>query len=361
MNIDEFIKQYYREFIPYKAKRWCYEDGILLKATLDLYNATNDDFYKNFILGYLDRFIDDDGVPLGYKKEEYSTDDVQSAFVLEFALNLTHKDKYQKAIDLFYKQLEEQPRCLCGNFFHKGRYPYQVWMDGLYMAQPFLVIEGLKRNNQAVLLDTLNQFKNVRKYLFDEKRHLYVHAYDEKRVMQWSNKLDGKSENSWSRACGWYLMALVDIIEILGVNSEISKELTKIYKEAIDGLIPYLDKEYTMLYQVIDAPNDKENYLETSGSSMMSYSLLKAYRLKIVDEGYGLLGDIMFNNITKKYLVKDTNGHYELNGICQVAGLDNEKRNGSKAYYYSEKICANEVKGVAPYFMAYSEILREKK
>ncbi len=359
--VEEFVKQYYKEFVPYKAKRWCYEDGILLKATLDLYNATKDDCYKDFILNYLDKFIDEDGNALGYPKSDYSTDDCQAAFVLPWAYDLTKKEKYKKAIDIFYSQLEEQPRCKCGNFFHKARYPFQVWMDGLYMAQPFYIIEGLKRGNDKVIEDTLSQFKNCRKYLYDEKRHLYVHAYDEQKIMQWASKVDGKSENSWSRACGWYMMALVDIIEILGKDHYASKELLKIYKECVDGLIPYLDKEYTMLYQVIDHPEDEKNYLETSGSAMMCYSLIKANRLGLIDDGYKILGNTMFNNITKKYLREDSPNHYALGGICQVAGLDNEKRNGTRAYYYSEKISENEVKGVAPYFMAYSEILKEGK
>ncbi len=229
------------------------------------------------------------------------------------------------------------------------------------MAQPFYIIEGLKRGNDKVIEDTLSQFKNCRKYLYDEKRHLYVHAYDEQKIMQWASKVDGKSENSWSRACGWYMMALVDIIEILGKDHYASKELLKIYKECVDGLIPYLDKEYTMLYQVIDHPEDEKNYLETSGSAMMCYSLIKANRLGLIDDGYKILGNTMFNNITKKYLREDSPNHYALGGICQVAGLDNEKRNGTRAYYYSEKISENEVKGVAPYFMAYSEILKEGK
>ena len=357
--IKEFVKQYFDEFVPYKAKRWCYEDGILLKAALDLYKSTNDEYFKDFILNYLDKFIDENGNALGYPKQEYSTDDCQSAFVLPWAYEVTKKEKYKKAIDIFYSQLQEQPRCKCGNFFHKLRYPYQVWMDGLYMAQPFYVIEGLKRNDISVIDDTLSQFRNVRKYLFDESRHIYVHAYDEQKVMQWSNKEDGKSANSWSRACGWMMMALVDIVEIFGKNNPNSKELIAMYKELIDGLIPYLDKEYTMLYQVIDHPNEEGNYLETSGSAMMAYSLLKACRLGVLDDGYGKLGEIMFNNITRKYLREDESGHYFLGGICQVAGLDNEKRDGSRKYYYSEKISENEVKGCAPYFMAYSEILRK--
>ncbi len=356
--IKEFITQYYLDFTPYKTKRWCYEDGILLKATLDLYRSTKDERYADFILDYLNTFINDDGYPLGYKMEEFSTDDVEPATVLFWAYDRTKSIKFKKAIDVFYEQLLDQPRCKCGNFFHKLRYPYQVWMDGLYMAQPFLVNYGLHFNHNNLIDDTIEQFLHVRKYLFDESRHLYVHAYDENKVMQWANKENGKSSNSWSRACGWMMMALVDIIELIGINDKRSLVLKGILIEMVDGLIPYLDKDYSMLYQVIDAKEDKDNYLETSGSAMMSYSLLKGYRLTILDKKYKEIGEKIFSGITRKYLKVDEKGIITLDGICQVAGLDNERRNGSKEYYYSEKIVKNEVKGVAPYFMAYSELIK---
>jgi unsaturated rhamnogalacturonyl hydrolase len=123
-------------------------------------------------------------------------------------------------------------------------------------------------------------------------------------------------------------------------------------------LKPYVDKEHFMIHQVVDHIGEKGNYLETSGSSMMAFSLLKAYRLGMVDKSYQELGLKMYEGITKTYL-KETDGHYALGGICQVAGLDNERRNGSAEYYYSEKICENEVKGVAPYMMLVSEVLRK--
>ena len=357
--IEEFIEQYYNDFIPYKTKSWCYEDGILLKATLDLYLATKNEKYKDFIISYLDKFIDDNGKALGYKRENYSTDDVEPATVLPWAYEETHKEKFKKAIEIFKTHLEWQPRTRCGNYFHKLRYPYQVWMDGLYMAQPFSLITAINDNNDEKIHDIINQFNNVRKYLFDEKRKLYVHAYDEAHYMQWANKEDGKAPNVWSRALGWMMMALVDIIEI-AKNKYDMTSLINMYIELVDGLIPYLDNETKMIYQVVDAKDDKDNYLETSGSAMLAYSLIKAYRIGIVDEKYHKLGHEVFDGICKKYLVKRDNRYY-LGGICQVAGLDNEKRDGSKSYYYSEAKVENEVKGVAPFIMAYSEILREKE
>ena len=41
------------------------------------------------------------------------------------------------AMDTIYSQLVHQPRTSTGNFWHKKIYPHQIWLDGLYMAQPF--------------------------------------------------------------------------------------------------------------------------------------------------------------------------------------------------------------------------------
>lgn len=358
--IKEFIDQYYNEFISYKTKRWCYEDGIFLKASVDLYKATNDNKYKEFVLNYLDKFINDNGQALGYDLSEYSIDDIQAATVLFWAYDITKKEKYKKAADIFYHQLEGQPRCQCGNFFHKKRYPYQVWMDGLYMGQPFYCQYSLLNNKKENIDDTISQFINVRKYLFDENRHLYVHAYDEQKVMQWASKKDGKAPNVWSRACGWMLMALVDLYEIINpVFPDKAQIFVKLLNELIDGLLPYLDSKTKMIYQVVDRCELTNNYLETSGTCMLGYALEKGVRLKMIDGKYAKLGKCIYDGIVSTYLIKDANSHISLGGICQVAGLDNERRNGSTDYYFSEKIVKNEVKGVAPFFMLIAELIRK--
>jgi unsaturated rhamnogalacturonyl hydrolase len=357
--VKEFVEQYLREFVSYKTNRWCYEDGILLTACVALYESTNDKKYKDFVIDYLNKFVREDGCPMGYNLLDYNIDDVQAATVLPWAYKETKEEKFNKAIELFYKQLLGHPRCKCGNFFHKKRYPYQVWMDGLYMGQVFYCKYSVDRKLDKNIDDIVSQFKNVRKYLFDEERKLYVHAYDENKVMQWADKVTGKAPNVWSRACGWMMMALVNIYEIASpVYPDKVSFIPSMFKEMIDGLKPYVDKEHFMIHQVVDHIGEKGNYLETSGSSMMAFSLLKAYRLGMVDKSYQELGLKMYEGITKTYL-KETDGHYALGGICQVAGLDNERRNGSAEYYYSEKICENEVKGVAPYMMLVSEVLRK--
>lgn len=356
--IKKFIDQYLEDFTPYKHHRWCYEDGILLSACVFLYESTHDEKYKEFVLNFLNQHINESGLAEGYEIDNYSIDDIDAAKVLFWAYDQTKLDKYLKAQKIFYHQLENHPRCHCGNFFHKKRYPYQVWMDGLYMGQPFYVQYSLLNKLDDNIEDVINQFKNVRKYLFDEERNLYVHAYDENKVMQWADKITGKAPNVWSRAVGWFAMAIVDIVEIIGDNyHNLKQAIVPLFEEMLSGMMKYIEPVNHMWYQVVDKKDYPGNYLETSGTLMLAYSMLKGVRLGIIEEKYRGIALDIFKGTNKKYL-SFVDGKYSLGGICSVAGLDNERRDGSIEYYLSEKIVPNEVKGVAPYLMVASEIYR---
>ncbi|TCK87983.1 unsaturated rhamnogalacturonyl hydrolase [Natranaerovirga hydrolytica] len=353
-SVKQYSKQFIEDFTPYKKGKWCYEDGIILSACEYLYKVTKEESYNDFILNYLDKAIDDNGNLAQYKKEDYNIDNINAGKVLFDAYDQTQKDKFKKAMELLYSQLETHPRTNSGSFWHKKRYPFQIWLDGLYMGQPYYaryIKEYTDSNNYD---DILKQFKNVKEYLWDEERELYIHAYDENKVMQWADKETGKAPNVWSRAVGWVAMALVDVMEICD-TPEVTDALKPMLKEQIDGMIRYQD-DSGMWYQVVDQPEVEGNYLETSGTVMFAYAILKGVRLGLLDEKYLAIGKKAFNGTVKQYFYEEDN-KYHLGGTCEVAGLDNEKRDGSVAYYLSEKIVVDEAKGVAPFLMALSEMI----
>ena len=103
------------------------------------------------------------------------------------------------------------------------------------------------------------------------------------------------------------------------------------------------------------------NYLETSGSSMVGYAILKGVRLNVLDKKYQSIGLDIFNGICKKYLSVNEDGDLNLGGICLVAGLGSEnnlRRYGTVKYYLSEPIVENDAKGVGPLIMAYTEVMK---
>lgn len=362
MILDAYIRSYMKEFDRLDRKCWNYEDGCVLIGAMAMYEATQDEAYFESIHNFIDRYVKDDGI-MYYDPEEYNIDKIPSGRVLFPLYRRTGNEKYRLAAELLMSQLKGQPRTECGNFWHKKIYPWQIWLDGLYMGMPFYAMfENEFGTGTDAYADMMNQFRCVRKYLYDEEKHLYYHAYDEKKRMFWADPETGLSENFWSRAIGWFLMALADCWALMPEEkAEYREELAKIWKEAIDGMLEYQDEESGLFYQLTALAGTEGNYLETSSSCMVAYSLLKGYRLGVLaDESYGKNGEKILAALCARMFTME-HGVVHLGGMCSGAGLGpdgNLHRDGTVAYYLSEPVVCDEQKGVGAFMMAYSEWLR---
>ena len=341
---------------------WNYIDGCMIKALLELYHITKDSHYLKFADNFIDYFVQEDGSILSYDPKEYNLDNVNAGKTLFDLYTLTSKEKYRRAIDTVYGQLKTQPRTSTGNFWHKLIYPNQIWLDGLYMAQPFYMQYELAYNEGKNCQDSYNQFLSVYQLMRDPRNGLYYHAYDDSKTAFWCDKVTGLSANFWLRALGWYAMALVDTIDIMPQSMAQEKaQLSRIYQELIDSMLPYQEEETGMWYQVVNRGGITPNYLETSGSAIFAYAIMKSVRLGLLNSSYFSYGQKAFDGICKKYL-SEKDGELQLGGICLVAGLGNkEMREGTFNYYMREPVVQNEAKGVAPLILAYVEILFAQK
>ena len=348
-----------------KKAHWNYIDGCMMNSLIQLYEVTNDKKYLDFVKNYVDYYILDNGnAILGYNMENYSTDDVAESRILFDLYKYFNEEKYKNAIELSYKQILSHPRTKEGNFWHKKIYPNQVWLDGLYMMQVFYMRYETVFNGYKNYFDIKKQYKNVHDLMFNKKKGLHYHGYDSSREAFWCDKETGLSKNFWLRACGWHLVSLVDILGYM--DEQIYEDYAfykELLKETVDGILKYLDKDNNMFYQVIDKGGKEGNYLETSGSAMVAYTLLKGARLRVLPERYREIGLKIFDGICNKYLT-NKDGDLNLGGICLVAGLgpeNNKRRDGTFKYYISEPIVENDAKGVGPFFMAYTEVIRVRK
>ncbi|MCR4617503.1 MAG: glycoside hydrolase family 88 protein [Lachnospiraceae bacterium] len=345
-----------------RPNKWNYIDGCMITALLSLYEYTGEDRYYNFAKAFVDYFVQEDGTIRTYNVSEYNLDNINTASNLFFLYDKSGEEKYKKALDLVRTQLDGMPRTKEGSFWHKDIYPNQVWLDGLYMAEPFYMKYETKFRKMEKCPDVLHQFKNVEKYMKDPKTGLYYHGYDESREMYWANKETGCSANFWLRALGWFSLALVETENATDETLYYEKRyFGKLFENLIDALIPFQD-ESGMFYQVVDRADAKGNYLETSGTALISYAILKAVRLKFISPKYAEVGVRAFDGIVDKYLSQQEDGTLGLGGICLVAGLGGKThRDGSLEYYFSEPVVENEAKGVAPFLLAYTEMLRREQ
>lgn len=345
-----------------KASGWNYIDGCMILALLEIYQATGEEKYYEFADAFINHRVQEDGSINGYSVDEYNIDNVNAGKTLFSLYEINGKEKYRKAIDLIYSQVQTQPRTEEGNFWHKKIYPHQVWLDGMYMGQPFYMEYETKFNNKKNYGDIFSQFRNVVKYLKDEKTGLYYHGYDASKSVFWCDKETGLSENFWLRALGWYAMSLLDTLAKCEPGEEWKEDyefLKKTFVEFMDSMLKFQD-ESGLWYQLPALGGKEPNYLETSGSAIMAYSLLKGVRLGFLDESYREYALKAFNGICENRL-KEKDGKLSLGGICLVAGLgpaDNPRRDGSFEYYMSEPVVEDDAKGVGPLLLAYTEMRR---
>lgn len=353
-NLESFFANYLATYSHYKKNEaWCYEDGVVLQGAYQLYRVTRKKEYLDFCLDYFESNIDEEGHLKAFDMASHAIDDIQPGATLFYVNAVHHEVKFDKALDLLRAQLKEQPRTSKGSFWHKGRYPNQVWLDGLYMAAPFYALESTRTASLTMRSDVLKQFKNVEAFNKDPKDGRFYHAYDETKSMKWASKESGRSPNVWLRSVGWLAMADVDVGAIYKDNGYyfhypfVEKQL----KEVLASMDPARDSA-THLYKDLPFVDDLKNYLEVSGSLMLAYAEMKGARTGLLPYERLSQGVASFEGVYH-YAFKDNH----LGSIVQVSGLDNDKRDGSVAYYLSEPVVQDDAKGIGPFMMAYAEYL----
>ena len=343
-----------------KKVEWNYIDGCMLTALMEMTSITGDERYAAFAEKVIDHFVQEDGNILTLKPEKANLDDINEGRVLFELYRKTGTKKYRLAADRLMEQVKAQPRTWEGNFWHKAIYPDQVWLDGIYMAQPFYALY-VKNFGDGDFSDIVKQIGTVYLRMRSKEKGLYFHGYDASKKAFWADPETGCSQNFWLRSLGWFAVALADLADILP-EGESRDELAGIFKELMEHMIEYADPETGLYWQVPDQQGREGNYLETSGSAMMAYAMLKGARLGILPDRFAEQGEKTFNGIIDRYLTFTETG-LNLGGICLVAGLgpeNNRRRDGSYAYYISEPVVENDAKGVAPFVLAYTEIKRKK-
>ena len=343
-----------------KGNKWNYIDGCMITGILELYEITGEARFLDFADRFLSGFVEEDGHIRTYDPEEYSLDNVNPGKNLFPLYDLTGKEKYRKATERVRSQLSTMPRTPEGNFWHKLIYPNQVWLDGIYMALPFYMEYEKRFDAQKDCPDICQQIANVEIRMRDPETGLYYHGYDASRKMYWADPDSGCSPNFWLRAEGWFILGLVDVLEImkdLPMQAE-SVHLQHMLLDLAKALSKYQDPS-GLWYQLIALPELEGNYLETSGTALISAALLKAVRLGFLPESFRAVGEKAFYGIVDHRLTKNADGTPCVTGICLVAGLGGEQhRDGSVAYYLSEPVVQNDAKGVGPLLLAYTEMLR---
>ena len=336
---------------------WDYDVAYLGQAIAEL--GTIDQKYAKYRADYINHFVLEDGNILNFKTEDYNVDKVSPAKNLFSMFRETGDVKYKKAIEHVVDQMKSHPKTKEGGYWHKKIYPNQMWLDGIYMASPFLA-QYAKENNQPAWFDVIaHQIILVYKKTLDEKSGLLYHAQDESKEQKWADPVTGRSSYFWGRALGWYVMAIVDVLDYMPKDHPKRAQILEIYKKTIDAVLKVQDKETGVWFQIINLPERKGNYPEGSGSAMFTYAIAKGAKRGYLGKDYLKLANECFDSLLKVFIKVDDKGQLTMINICGGAGLGGTPyRDGSFEYYVSEQIVPNDCKGVAPFIMAAIELNR---
>jgi unsaturated rhamnogalacturonyl hydrolase len=354
---DSIVVKKAGEVVVKRPATWDYEQGVVLKGFDQLWKQTGNKVYFNYMKKVIDHFVEPDGNIRTYDLVEFNIDDVTPGRILLSLYKETKDDKYKKAAGLLREQLRLHPRTKEGGYWHKLRYPYQMWLDGLYMGGPFYMEYTATFNRPNDFDDVINQFVWMENHARDSKTGLLYHAWDESKKERWANPATGQSPGFWGRAMGWYAMALVDVLDYLPANHPRRGELVAILQRLAASLKNYQDPASGVWYEVTDKATSKGNYLEASASAMYVYAFAKGARLGYLDKSYGAIAKRGFEGIVKNFIETDAQGQTHYIKTVSVGGLGGSPyRDGSYEYYISEPLRVDDLKGIGPFIMASVEI-----
>ncbi|WP_341939010.1 glycoside hydrolase family 88 protein [Marinimicrobium sp. C2-29] len=334
--------------------------GLLPMAYDELNEVAPADRYAQVLPKVTGSFIGEDGDIARYKMSNFSVDNVKPGVGVLRLWEDTKEERYKTAAETLREHLEKHPRTSDGAFWHKKRYPWQLWLDGVYMAMPYLAHYALLfeegEQQQHSWEEVVKEFEVTREQLRDPETGLYYHAWDEKKQQDWADPETGLSEHFWGRGFGWLAMAVVDVLDFIPEEeTELRKPLIDMIEEIAADLKNYQDPETGTWWQIMDRPDAIGNYRESSASSMFTYFYAKALNEGYLDESYREVAQKAYDGLINEFMLVHTDDSVSLTNICLVAGLG-FGRDGSYHYYMSEPVYENDPKGTGPFILAGIEM-----
>ncbi|SDJ77811.1 glycoside hydrolase family 88/105 protein [Sediminibacillus albus] len=326
--------------------RWHYHQGVFLESMRQLKEAIGGQNYFAYIKVYVDHNIDENGNFLWNRKE---LDAIQAGLLLFELDQQTEDPRYRIAAAKLRNMFPTLNRTSDGGFWHKDRYPYQMWLDGLYMGGVF-AMNYAKIYEEPELLDmVLEQERLMRRHTRDQQTGLYHHAWDESKIQPWADEKTGKSPEFWGRAIGWYGITFNEILSFLPDNHASKMEISSALKDLAASLISYQDPDTGLWYQVVDKPEADGNWIETSCSALFIYTIARAIRGGHLDESFKPYAIKGYRGLLER-MKFDAQGHFIMPEICIGTGV------GDFAHYINRPKTDNDLHGVGSFILASIEM-----
>ncbi|KAH7063422.1 glycosyl hydrolase-like protein family 88 [Macrophomina phaseolina] len=328
------------------------------------YDRTGDEKYYDYLKRHTDIVLYPawNGEILLYNNSN-SIDDIRFGHTFLDLYNLTGGEEiYRKAAQTLRNQIDRTGRTPDGGFYH--RYPVyidQMWLDGIYMLDVFYArwTHEFEPENATAWDDVARQFDLIDAgTTVDRERTggLPLHGFDYSKSTVWADPETGAAPHVWGRAVGWYIMALVDTLDYFPETHPGRERLVGYLRSLADAIVAAQDERTKGWYNIMDPGLEERsgNYIESSGSAMFVYGLLKSLRngyiegekyLKAALGGYKLMTETFAEE-------RKSDGSLAWEWTVQTGSLSS---NGTFEYYASIPLYENDLKGVSPFLFASYE------
>ena len=325
-----------------------YHQGVFLSGMMSAYELSKNEKYYNYVKEWVDSIIEEDGNINTY--DPTRLDDIQPGILLFPLIERTKSEKYEIALQTLINIIKEWKKNSSGGFWHKEIHPNQMWLDSIYMGGPIQVLYSEYSNDKTFLEEAINQAVIMFENMYDKNSGLMFHAWDESKKEEWADNITGLSSEVWGRALGWYVYALLEIIDHVPSEHPKRNRLIEIEKHLLENLIRYRESENKLWYQVVNKGECDGNWLETSCSCLFTAAIAKAVRIGVLEKQYIEYSNECFEAVYES--VEKTNEDILVNNVCVGTGVCDYQG------YIERPTSENDLHGVGAFLLMCTEIAK---
>lgn len=338
------MRRYRAEDLPPKG-RFHYHQGVFLSGMYKTYLLAQDEAYIAYIKAWVDSIIDAKGDIHTFDPGQL--DDIQPGVLLFPLLDRTGDNRYRKALDTLLPILLRFPRNAAGGFWHKNRYPNQMWLDGLYMAGPISAEYGKRYAKPEYTALAVEQALLMEEKTRDPVTGLFYHAWDCSREAAWADPATGLAPEFWGRSIGWVPVAVLDDLDFIGAETPGRDRLSALAANLLDAVLPY-QSEDGRWYQVLNKPDAPGNWLENSCTCLFVAALCKAVRTGLLDKAYLSPARKGYAGVLHSLSMKG--GDLLIGEVCIGTGV------GDYRHYIDRPVSTNDLHGVGAFLLMCREM-----
>jgi unsaturated rhamnogalacturonyl hydrolase len=349
-----------------------YSNDLFAISLLRLADRIDDPALRSYGEDIVGSFVADDGSIKRVPERGFRLDAMPAGVVLIDIYQRTHDEKYRKAAEALRQRLTALPRTSEGTFAWA---PNQIWLDGLWMTQPFYARYAQAFSQPGDYDDILRQYQAVVTHSRDPRTGLYFHGWDERREQFWANRDTGTSASFWSRAMGWFAMSLVDTLDSVPAEHPLHAYLIQTLGDLAPALVRVQGPKSGLWWEVADQGERAGNYTEASASAIFTYTLAKGVNRGYLGAEFATSAVRGFAGLIRDKVIRDDQGRWSLTSIVRSAGLGPPPsewppgipapsrrdtipggRDGSFEYYVEQPVTVDNLHGLGPLILAGVEV-----